>query len=673
MLPNHALLLPVPQHLGLLTVTGEGVHVHASQGTLTEAQQQRLIEHLLAAERLPLTSPQEEDRSLLTLLTVNVYESILEDEPNADNLHEVHQALAEGYSAARYAYAWTGAPQEPFCIETVAYRTGPTWRNLWAQALDEAHLADRTQEELDRVRVQLATAPLELYPEPLVCADIFAWGLDQGAPLPLPSSMGPVFVTTTGQLKQEVSTSGAISLPLLTSAYWIETEFPASVQRALHKQRQPVAHLAHHLEDHPRALIELPFPDQTAFVRCLTTVLSMRQSKVVSCGVLSQAWQPLDVQGQPLAPPTLWESAQAPGMREAAAQAYEDVTGWLARQPARLPTARTFLDTPVLDLRPQLVRQHEAPLTLEGRLNQYAQDLRQRYPHAYRQMPDLHQRRPHPPETFVPLADLAAVVAQTHDLLDPLVQADLLSLMTVGTWRVTRGVYRLDETVLDALWNETAPPDELPLEQLRYLPEWSVYVPLPGRVTAEGWPIHGVFAMFTPEQVLLTVDLTSGSLAHESIVIGTKSLAEAVQQDAQDTPAGMRVGHAGFLGNVLNVLLYLCTVDVDLPSRPVRPTRLGRKRGGGLAQQVTTWEVGVRLGAALRKAQSEGRADPDSAYPRGTAVRPHIRRAHFHHFRTGALALGEARPLRLRWLPPIPVKVEWGEGDLPVVVRPVQA
>lgn len=72
-----------------------------------------------------------------------------------------------------------------------------------------------------------------------------------------------------------------------------------------------------------------------------------------------------------------------------------------------------------------------------------------------------------------------------------------------------------------------------------------------------------------------------------------------------------------------------------------------RQRKSGLAQCNETWAVGIRMEAALR-------------------------RAHFHLFRYGAMTLTE-RPLRLRWLLPIPVKLDLENEDLPITVQEVEA
>ena len=78
------------------------------------------------------------------------------------------------------------------------------------------------------------------------------------------------------------------------------------------------------------------------------------------------------------------------------------------------------------------------------------------------------------------------------------------------------------------------------------------------------------------------------------------------------------------------------------------------------------WNVGVRLGAKLRRALH----DPtDSDGSTDVRMRPHVRRAHWHRFWTGPRKSTE-RKLRAKWLPPTPVNVA-SYDELPSVVRPV--
>jgi hypothetical protein len=119
----------------------------------------------------------------------------------------------------------------------------------------------------------------------------------------------------------------------------------------------------------------------------------------------------------------------------------------------------------------------------------------------------------------------------------------------------------------------------------------------------------------------------------------------------------------------------------DWPSWCFMPVALAEKiMGKGLplhaAEQYkhtppdrpTHWEVGYRLGAALRRASAER----SSEEPTGThsRPRPHIRRAHWHSYWVGKWNEPDARAVVLKWLPPIAVTVQHAD-DLTTTVRDV--
>lgn len=124
---------------------------------------------------------------------------------------------------------------------------------------------------------------------------------------------------------------------------------------------------------------------------------------------------------------------------------------------------------------------------------------------------------------------------------------------------------------------------------------------------------------------------------------------------------------------ILSCLLYLCADDAEIDGngRPGNPTPVRTRRHGVRmfpADGPKAWDVGVRIGAALRSAGLHANG-PEGANP-GTAgrssPRPHIRRAHWHTFLAGQ---GRCER-RIRWLPPIPVNVA-NTDYLPTVIRPV--
>lgn len=66
-------------------------------------------------------------------------------------------------------------------------------------------------------------------------------------------------------------------------------------------------------------------------------------------------------------------------------------------------------------------------------------------------------------------------------------------LAALAAWRVTKGVYAFDESMLRALV-ESDVSDGLPDELFLHMPEWGVYVPTPGLEFHGGLRLHGFFS-----------------------------------------------------------------------------------------------------------------------------------------------------------------------------------
>jgi hypothetical protein len=115
---------------------------------------------------------------------------------------------------------------------------------------------------------------------------------------------------------------------------------------------------------------------------------------------------------------------------------------------------------------------------------------------------------------------------------------------------------------------------------------------------------------------------------------------------------------------LLALVLYLCSDEPEVDDRehpgeqPGRPMPKRTKSGWRLfpPKKPRVWTVGGRLGEAIRRGRSD--QAEDTADRRGP--RPHLRRAHWHGFWTGARD-GE-RKFRYKWLPPIAVAA-WGGTD----------
>jgi len=269
-------------------------------------------------------------------------------------------------------------------------------------------------------------------------------------------------------------------------------------------------------------------------------------------------------------------------------------------------------------------------------------------------------------------------------------------LPVLGTWRVTQGAYRFEPTLFDALCN-TPVIGEVPCEVLLRLPEWCVYIMTPGLHVGPA-PMHGAFALLDWDFeaqcpcLLILMNLANETLLQICVTLMPRPFEQLLDEafagpmrlsgenaerifatlDSSSNNAGRAA-----LERVISLLLFMCTQNAELSSCTRRPQNPAAKRTAkGMrtfpAERTTTWEVGTRLGSALRAARARATTEAANACE-GTHARPraHIRRAHYHHYLTGPRE-SSTRQLVLKWLPPIPVNVGRLE-DLPTTIRTIEA
>ena len=324
-------------------------------------------------------------------------------------------------------------------------------------------------------------------------------------------------------------------------------------------------------------------------------------------------------------------------------------------------------------------------MTATHRARRHLETAGKVYPDAWKWFDDFRADRQAlggwPDTVFCPLAGAYAVVSGGgSNRVPPQLIGDVARLGALAAWRPTQGIYRFDPDLFAALW-ESPLSDELPCELLRRLPAWCVYIELDEKNRQQGF--HGFFAHleYDPnadrEELRLLLD-TEETLTPLPIHLGTWDLKAAL--DKMGSEAAKQAGTAFLQASVtsmlmpiaaplVSLLLYLCSEDADY-QRPPAPTPKKTKRGSRFfpPDRPSTWDVGVRIGAALRKARTE-HDDESSATGTGTRPRPHIRRAHWHTYWTGPRE-GERTAL-VKWLPPIAVNLE-GDDELPAVIHPVR-
>jgi hypothetical protein len=249
------------------------------------------------------------------------------------------------------------------------------------------------------------------------------------------------------------------------------------------------------------------------------------------------------------------------------------------------------------------------------------------------------------------------------------------ALGAVSAWRVTKGIYRFDPTLGKALV-DTPIKGDMPIEVLFRMPEWCVYIETTGLI--EG--VEGFFAHMEKDantggvELRLLVDsgpiespllqpvpihLFPGGNLEESIRAFLRVAEDRVGVSDLFPMDQVASYYTKMTEPMVSLLLYLCSEEPDYGERtpPIHPVKAKLKHA---ADKPMAWDVGVRIGAILRKAEAEPATTTEPAIESGTletkehgthaSPRPHVRRAHWHSFWVGPK--GNQRP-RLKWLSPM--------------------
>ncbi len=322
--------------------------------------------------------------------------------------------------------------------------------------------------------------------------------------------------------------------------------------------------------------------------------------------------------------------------------------------------------------------------------------IAKRYPMAWREMDEFRAARGRegfrdwPDWCWLPIAGSVAIATRGRSALPT--GNDVQVLAALGAWRATKGIYRFDPALYEPLRN-TDLSSEIPVELLFQMPEWGLYMETP-HVHFGDHAVHGAFAHLEHDlntgkaELRLLLD-TPDHLVPLILHLDQKTIGGALEAALREAEwqAKKRGMARPFLGEMPSdwlvetqrgvatqltaLLLFICTQAGDIGDghRPSRPVPTKTKSGPRIfpPDEPRKWDVGVRLGAALRRAYQALEVDGRGVAGERSAPRAHIRRAHYHTYWLGPRDRPQAS---LRWLPPIAVNVEDIDA-LPATVRPV--
>ena len=264
----------------------------------------------------------------------------------------------------------------------------------------------------------------------------------------------------------------------------------------------------------------------------------------------------------------------------------------------------------------------------------------------------------------------------------------MVDIAVLGPWRITRGLYVFDEALSTAL-ADTNPAEEIPVDVLLRLPEWSVCIF--GEGLGPDASIICAFAswFYADESQVpwLNIILVPRSGSRLSVTIQLENhttIASAVARALAQTLEAQELNPdyddlaekqpiiTENVSRTLAHILYLCAAEPDMDTAPKRPepqkTRSGPRFFAPDKPHII--QVGARFGAMFRRTRAEF-ATAESSAKTGRTMPPHWRKAHWHSFFTGPRKPNkpELQTRIVKWIAPTFVNAT--PEQTPVVIREV--
>lgn len=304
----------------------------------------------------------------------------------------------------------------------------------------------------------------------------------------------------------------------------------------------------------------------------------------------------------------------------------------------------------------------------------------ERYAGIWQQVDALRQVRRWPRWCFLPIMEAAKLVGGVSPSNFLQIDRAITAGVMLASWRMSKGVYLFDQALATAL--ESSSISAVPTEVIFRMPEQCLYIPVNwSPLPSPFGRIHGFFAQIqlyqegeTP-QLAICFDTDSGDISSWVDLAPGAEILELVK--LLDEEVG---GHAASTilaeptRRALPLLLYLCAEEPDIDGVPrgeVQPTRTKRGLRWFPLDKITTWNVGVRLGAVLRKTHQDAAVANENGGQAHGRPRPHLRRAHFHKYWTGPKDRPNERRVACRWVYDTLVNAKRAD-DLVETVRPVE-
>ena len=330
---------------------------------------------------------------------------------------------------------------------------------------------------------------------------------------------------------------------------------------------------------------------------------------------------------------------------------------------------------------------------------QLLKHISERYPNAWEYMEYVHQSNGKdeypswPNWCYAPMAAALAIATQRNKNLFGQLQAvsDAQQIDALAPWRISKEVFIIDESLEQMLFQQ-ADDTSVPAEILMQIPYPCFYIQfhnfefqnrtisgafvhLEYDVNNDSSELRILFTFSNGSTLGFPIHINAGNLENSEHItvqeaintIGTDSPLNALRGMMQTENNAIKIA----LGKVLQIVLYLCAQNAEISPNKEQSTvyKRGKKIRDSYAE-IRKWDVGVRIGAAVKASVQSGASNSQSKeHSAHASPRPHMRRGHWHNFWTGSKSAPSERKLVLKWVAPTFI----GErNDTPVVIHHVK-
>lgn len=245
-------------------------------------------------------------------------------------------------------------------------------------------------------------------------------------------------------------------------------------------------------------------------------------------------------------------------------------------------------------------------------------------------------------------------------------------------WRQTKLIYEFDKTLVEELNAQT--DLAVASEMLKRLPFECAYIMTPNLFSYNDEPVDGFMCLKRHDvlQILFVARNKKDGTTNEGLLdihLDAKTLEESdkLSQEAS-IRRGLISGHtpSTHTGNgIIQMLLYLCAANADVKERRPTTTQPGKTPKATDKRPVRRWDVGVRVGATIKRNRSYAARTTQSAdHKQHARPRPHLRRGHWSHFWTGKRDSADRERI-LKWIEPVYINAD-SPDDLPTTIHRVK-